>query len=437
MVVIPVTVPRYDFEADSIADSLDQVADGSQGSARLEARQVIVYKSEYCRNSLGSLRTVKCKYTGHINLPTMKPIRRIVWVLPHPTPYNIYLLNTLQDRLGIPMDCVYRYASLPSHPWTSLPARTFLHRTIVNPGGRDRQLEAIAGSDESALLIFAGWRDRTIFPALLNRRRRRLPHAFWSDTPKTGNGLARKVVNRMQVFFASRAVGFLATGQPAIEAYARMGIPSAKLVNFPFVVDPVHFAKATGIRSQAGSPLTFVLPARLVDSLKGQRVAIDALSEAQTALPDSVLKLVITGVGPDEQMLKQYAARSAVAKQIEFRGWTDYGEMPRLLGSAHALILPSRWDPYPVAVIEAMAAGLPVLGSSACGSAREMVRNGENGFIHDAGDSSQLAAHMVKLAGSPELLARLSRNALATSREWGAERAAAAVRELIDAAEQS
>ena len=363
----------------------------------------------------------------------MSSIRKIIWVLPHPTPYNVYLLNELGKRVAVPSEAVYRWSTLNNHPWTALPERKFAWRIAANPGGRDSALENQASTDESTLFIFAGWRDRTIFPVMRRRWWKHYPHAFWSDTPKVEGGIPRKLVNAVQRFFASRAIAMLATGTPAIENYAKIGIPREKLRNFPFIVDPDHFAKAIAIRRQrpVGSPCTFVLAARLIDSLKGQRVAIRALAVAKKTIPQTPLRLIIAGVGPDEAALRAFAAEQGVAAETSFRGWVEYDDIPALFGSADALVLPSRWDPFPVAVIEAMAAGLPVLGSSACGSVQERVVDGVNGFIHSATEFAVLAEHMVAIASSTEMRAMMEKNALATSRINGIEEAAEVVTSLL------
>lgn len=322
---------------------------------------------------------------------------------------------------------------LPSHPWSALPDRKFDWRIAAIPGGRDRVLEEQASTDDCTLFIFAGWRDRTIFPILLRRWWNRLPYAFWSDTPKVSGGFARKAVNEVQRFFTTRASAMLATGTPAINNYAAMGVLKTKLRNFPFIVDPAHFARAISVRTArpTGTRTTFVLPARLMDSLKGQRVALQALATAKAKRPDIQLRLILAGTGPDGQSLRGYAEQLGISDAVDFRGWVEYDDVPALLGEADALVLPSRWDPFPVAVIEAMAAGLPVLGSAACGSVQERVVDGVNGFIHTVGDYDRLAGDMVAIASSSELREKMGKNALATSRARGIDEAANVITSLL------
>ena len=147
--------------------------------------------------------------------------------------------------------------------------------------------------------------------------------------------------------------------------------------------------------------------------------------------PSRRLELVLAGVGPDEGRLRGYARAQGLADVVQFAGWTEYENIPALLGRADALVLPSHSDPFPVAVIEAMAAGLPVLGSDACGSVRERVVNGENGFTHRAGDAATLADHMERIAADPADRSMLGGHALATSNVWGVDRCVTVLRDTL------
>lgn len=331
----------------------------------------------------------------------------------------------------MPNEAIYRFATLASHPWSVLPERRFTHRVVADPGRRDTELERICASEASTLVIFGGWRDRTILPALVKRERTGFPFAFWTDTPRIDGGLARRALNAAQLFFVRRSVAMLATGSPAIENYVAMGVPPRMLRNFPYIVDPVHFRRREDRNAADGSAATFLLPARLIDKLKGQRVAIDALAIARRRLPEAGIRLILAGVGPDEKELRDHAAEAGVAETVEFRGWVEYENMPALFKRSVALLLPSHWEPYGIVVIEAMAAGKPVLGSAACGTVRERVKHGENGFVHQPGDSAALAEHMCTVASSADVRNRLGAEAFKTSDKWGIEMCANAIRELL------
>jgi UDP-glucose:(heptosyl)LPS alpha-1,3-glucosyltransferase len=80
--------------------------------------------------------------------------------------------------------------------------------------------------------------------------------------------------------------------------------------------------------------------------------------------------------------------RLGVAGRVRFVGGVS--DVRPFLAAADAFVLPTLYDPFPNAALEAMAAGLPVVTSTKCGAA-EVVREGESGFVRDALDIGGLA----------------------------------------------
>lgn len=77
------------------------------------------------------------------------------------------------------------------------------------------------------------------------------------------------------------------------------------------------------------------------------------------AVPDA--DLVIVGQGPEEGALRQLAESTNILSRVHFLGWR--GDVPQILRYSSLLVLPSRWEGMPNAVLEAMAAGLPVVAT--------------------------------------------------------------------------
>jgi glycosyltransferase involved in cell wall biosynthesis len=85
-----------------------------------------------------------------------------------------------------------------------------------------------------------------------------------------------------------------------------------------------------------------------------------------------------------------------------FLGWRD--DVSALMRAADFFVMPSRWEGMPNAVLEAMAAGLPVIATQAEGST-ELVRNGETGRLVSIDDENELASAIVELSRDPKLRA--------------------------------
>lgn len=115
-------------------------------------------------------------------------------------------------------------------------------------------------------------------------------------------------------------------------------------------------------------------------------------------------------------------AQAGLTQHVTFAGWKQPEEMAQLLREADALVHPARWEPYGVVVLEAMAAGLPVLGSEASGAVMDRVVPGLSGFIHTVGDEGQLARHMLQIAKDTTLLDALQQGARRKAEAWPAQR---------------
>ena len=104
--------------------------------------------------------------------------------------------------------------------------------------------------------------------------------------------------------------------------------------------------------------------------------------------------------GENAAQIEPECRRVGIADHVEFMGWVDEADMPGIYASADILLLPSYNEGLPYVVIEAMAAGLPVI-STPVGAIPEVVEDGVNGYLIDPGDVAALADRMLRLAGDP------------------------------------
>lgn len=107
--------------------------------------------------------------------------------------------------------------------------------------------------------------------------------------------------------------------------------------------------------------------------------ALQILNEERPALA-ARLRLVIAGSGIEEAALRQLAAHLGIAGQVEFTGWIDGERKHALLKSGQCMVLPSYDEGLPVAILEALSYGLPVV-STDVGSVADAVVDGRNGYL--------------------------------------------------------
>jgi starch synthase (maltosyl-transferring) len=108
--------------------------------------------------------------------------------------------------------------------------------------------------------------------------------------------------------------------------------------------------------------------------------------------------LLFVGQGPLRQSLEARAAELGLAGRVRFVGWRP--DVPGILAASDLLLLPSRWEGMPNVVLEAMAAGMTVVATSAEGVGELLGRAGPQMVAH--GDGAAFAAAVVELAGDAE-----------------------------------
>lgn len=156
-----------------------------------------------------------------------------------------------------------------------------------------------------------------------------------------------------------------------------------------------------------------------LDDQKNLMALVEAVGQVRDAA------LVVVGDGPRRGDLERAAARSGV--RATFLGTRPHHELPELLNQASVFVLPSHYEGNPKALLEAMACGMPVIGTQAPGI-QEIVRHRENGYL--CGPSAgEIAAALRDVLGDAALRERIGAGALSYARSTSTVESAVA-REL-------
>jgi phosphatidyl-myo-inositol dimannoside synthase len=130
---------------------------------------------------------------------------------------------------------------------------------------------------------------------------------------------------------------------------------------------------------------------------KGHDRLIAALPAILAAVPDAAY--LIVGDGDDRPRLERLAAESGAGARVVFAGHVPDGELPRYVALADAVAMPSTGEGFGIALIEAAAAGVPVIGGSRDGSV-DALADGRIGRLVDPHDDAEVAAAVIDaLAG--------------------------------------
>ena len=177
---------------------------------------------------------------------------------------------------------------------------------------------------------------------------------------------------------------------------------------------------------------TLVTVGHLV-SHKGQAAVIRAVAALRGRHPR--LRYVVIGKGPEGQALAELAGRLGVAERVEFLGPLPHDRALEEMARGHIHAMPSSHEPFGVAHVEAMAAGLVAIGGAGTG-AQDIADAGEGIVLVPPGDETALTRAIDRLlsdSGERERLADAARATVAASFTWerNGERTAALYGELV------
>jgi glycosyltransferase involved in cell wall biosynthesis len=131
-------------------------------------------------------------------------------------------------------------------------------------------------------------------------------------------------------------------------------------------------------------------------------------------------QLEIVGGGSDEMVLRNLAAEHGLAKEVRFLGPLPRAEVARRYRAADMFTLPSSAEAFGNVFAEALASGLPIVGSS-IGGIPDLVEHGTNGLLVQAGNIEALAGAIRYLADDPEMrqeMAQRNRAKAEADLEW-------------------
>ena len=144
---------------------------------------------------------------------------------------------------------------------------------------------------------------------------------------------------------------------------------------------------------------------------KGHIDLILAMKALKAKNSDSKIKLIIVGGGPERPRLEQAANDAGLHADVAFAG--QVGDVKPYYRAADVFVLPSHSEGSPNALLEAMAAGVPVVAANV-GGVPEIIKDGTNGLLVPSRDPAALAAGIRRLLSDPAESSRLANNARST-----------------------
>jgi glycosyltransferase involved in cell wall biosynthesis len=218
---------------------------------------------------------------------------------------------------------------------------------------------------------------------------------------------------------------YLSVSPGLVETYLAAGLPAERILLVPNGIDVERFAPANAserasLRRQLSlAPSTPVIVCvGFFSADKQPRVLFDAWLSLQASAPSTLMFVGATRSDyfeVDDRIAPAMvadAARAGVADRLKFAGVTH--DVPAYLRAADLFVLPSRREGHPVALLEAMACGLPCVASRLPGSTDAIIEHDGNGVLTPPGDAGALAREIARVLADETLRARFGAAARAT-----------------------
>jgi len=354
------------------------------------------------------------------------PLRatKVAFVTDIVTPYMVAVLGALAERVDLTaLFCAQ--TGTRGAGWSFEEPFPFRHRVLSGPALHRRTPDA-ADLYPNPRILAALLRSRPdvvisgafSFPSLSGALYGRLAgggliiHSDGTSHSERVLGRAHLLARRVLLHEAAACV---ANSEPAAERFIELGAPPTVVFRAPHTTNiaPFHAVARARRPPTEGAPVTVLHVGRLIP-----RKGVDRLVRAiAVASPKIALRLVVVGAGPEETRLRDLAAQLDVADSVEFRGFVDQPGLPAVYAEADVFAFPTLDDPFGIVLLEAMAAGLPVVASPFGGATPDLVEDGRNGFVADPGDTPAWANALVTLARDPDLRGRLGARAHDATRD--------------------
>jgi len=217
--------------------------------------------------------------------------------------------------------------------------------------------------------------------------------------------LIMRIMRTVGRFYAKRAAAVIAPSRALATIIRGWGVHPDRIRVIPNAVDIESFSR---LPDQREARRKLSLSGRVVLSL-GRLAAVKRIDRLLLVMPELArmfpdINLVIAGEGPDRGYLEAAATRQGLQGRVRFTGRVDHRTAMLYLRAADILVVASDWETFPHTILEAWAAGTPVVATPV-GGIPEMIRSGDSGILTppegikrglaEALESSSLSLHLV------------------------------------------
>lgn len=221
----------------------------------------------------------------------------------------------------------------------------------------------------------------------------------------------------------TRSLGAFAIGHLAARDFERWGIQKVKIAFLPYSSlesEPQHADKDPRVaRFTDNRQPSFVFVGSLCHR-KGIDLLLHAIKEL--AIIHKTIGLALVGKDMAKGRYQRMAETLGISQNVLFQGAVSASKIATVLSCADVVVLPSRFDGWGMALVEAASAGKALIASENCGAAHHIIAQGENGFRVPPNDATSLAHAMLAYATDQGLAQRHGRRSLEMFAEYTPDR---------------
>jgi glycosyltransferase involved in cell wall biosynthesis len=363
-----------------------------------------------------------------------RPVR-VAAVFPEPTPYRAPLLDRVAAQPEIDLTVVYAADTVARRAWNVEPKHPSVFLRGIRVPGAQRILHhdypitpGVVGAlteIRPEVVVVSGWSTFAAQASITWCGVKGIPYLLVVESHDEGprSGWRKTVKGTVVPPIVERAAGLLVTGTLARDSMIARGAHSERVRVFANTIDVERFgdrvdrlavdrANLRGALGAGDADVVVLSVARLA-----REKGLDTLVRAVAAAGDSRLLLVAAGEGPQRGALTALA--NGLGVRLVLTGDVEWERIVELYASADVFALLSEREPWAVVVNEAAACGLPLVLSDRVGAAHDLLRDGENGRLVQAGDVEAAAGALRELAADPELRSTQGARSRELAADWG------------------
>lgn len=242
---------------------------------------------------------------------------------------------------------------------------------------------------------------QSVLYRVANPRCRLIIHADLSEHTELGRGRAKEMIRGWML---KTADAVLVNGASGARYVRTLGVPETKIFAVPYATDTSIYADIS--RTNDRSDIIKLLHVGQLIERKGIVQFIHALVEWAKKHSSQGLELRLIGDGPLREAIR--AVQTPTNLKIEMNLKIEYSDMPQAYAQADLLVLPTLADSWGLVVNEAMATGLPILGSIKSQAVEDLVKDGESGWLFDPDDSNAVHSALDRALSTPKEMIKQS-----------------------------